>query len=254
MNPTQYGSDPRLLQQELLWSINAAIQNQPRSLQKAIGPSEIGDPCDRCLALKLAGQTPQPEAQGGAWLPYIGTAVHAQLADVFDAHDRWLVEQRVDVGMIAGAIISGSADLFDPVTGTVIDWKVVGKTTLDKARRHGPTDVYRAQAHLYGRGFTNAGHHVERVAIYYLPRNAINLGAGHFWSEPYDEQVAVNALKRAEALHAAVTTLGLEVTDRLHTEPGCRTCPRFPRADGAPWLSPHIKPSEDPADPFGLGA
>ena len=41
--------------QEITRLIQQMIANQPRSLQRIIGPSEIGNPCDHCLAARLAG-------------------------------------------------------------------------------------------------------------------------------------------------------------------------------------------------------
>jgi len=57
--------------------IRGAIANHPRSLQKRIGPSEIGTPCDRRIGYKLLGQEENP--RGDAWKPTVGTAVHGWL-------------------------------------------------------------------------------------------------------------------------------------------------------------------------------
>lgn len=247
--------DPRRLGVELKGLIQDDIANQPRSQQTRIGPSEIGDPCTRCLGHKLAGIQPLPEPPGAAWLPYVGTAMHSTLTDLFmslnttsGAAMRWLVETTVSVGEIDGVDITGHADLFDLDTGTVIDWKLVGKTTLTGALKHGPSDVYRTQAHLYGRGFTRRGLTVHHVAIYYLPRNAINLAGGYFWTEPYDEAVALKALDRANALAAQLRNLGPDrLLGMLPAAPGCRSCPRYPLPDGSPF-----RPAgQEAADPFG---
>jgi hypothetical protein len=190
--------------------IEDAINASPRSLQKRIGPSEVGTPCDRCLAHKLAG-TPEKEAHA-PWLPFIGTAVHASLEDIFtevnrDQPVRWLTEMKVSVGEIGGQDITGHADLFDLATGSVIDFKITGATTLKKARG-GPSTTYRTQAHLYGRGFARRGLTVNRVRIAYLPRNSVHLGDAVIWSEPYDEQVALRALERANGIAVAIAALG----------------------------------------------
>lgn len=194
--------------------IEAAIKGQPRSQQKRIGPSEIGNPCTRCLTHKLIG-TPEAE-QHAAWLPFIGTGVHALLEDVFmqandpDKPARYLVEATVSVGEIGGQDITGHADLFDLETGEVTDWKCVGATTLKKARIAGPSETYRTQAHLYGLGFALRGLTVHRVRIAYLPRNSVHLGDAHIWSEPFDPVRAMTAIARADQIAQRIAQDGPE--------------------------------------------
>lgn len=239
--------------------IEHAITHSPRSLQKRIGPSEIGTPCDHCLAAKLAGW--QQTDDGIAWLPFVGTAVHAELERLITDHEinrnamhttgmRWLCEHRVTVGQIGGVPITGSTDLFDTVAGTTFDWKVVGPSTLKKAK-HGPSPTYRVQAHLYGRGWVAAGHTVRTVAIWFLPRNDTRgIDAGHLWSEPYDEQVAIDALDRANRLHANLTALASISTEardawisQLPRDPDCWDCARYP--DGHELTAPGHRPPAD---------
>lgn len=219
--------------------IETAIKGQPRSLQKRIGPSEIGNPCDRCLAHKLAG-TPEIE-QHAPWLPFVGTAVHSELENVFTQANagrdrvRFLVEATVSVGQIGGVDITGHADLFDLETGEVTDWKIVGATTLKKARG-GPSLTYRRQAHLYGRGFTRRGLAVNRVRIAYLPRNSVHLGDAVIWSEPYDEQIAVDALARANGIAMVIDALGPDAAlaataPHTHEE---FSCSKFPDGNQSP--------------------
>ncbi len=224
----------------VLSTIKDALRNQPRSLQKRIGPSELGMECEHCLAAKLAGWEQTPEA---AWLPAIGTFVHAGLADIFNRHpDRWLVEHEVMVGWVGNAEIWGSSDLFDTETGTVIDFKIVGATTLKKAKT-GPSKQYFTQANLYGTGFVNAGHTVTKVAICYLPRNAISLEQGVWWENHHDPAVAAAALENAERLTAQIDLLAsidpaaVDVWIRgLERHPDCYQCARYPDAP-APVLS-----------------
>lgn len=222
--------------------IEHAITNQPRSLQTSIGPSEIGNPCDHCLAAKLAGWA-QTE-QGVPWLPFIGTAAHAGIEEAFIAHEnnrnanhttgrRYLAEQRVMVGHIGDQEVWGSCDLFDTQVGMTVDWKIVGAATLRRARS-GPSATYRVQSHAYGRGWVNAGHRVEHVAIAFLPRNSVTLNDAIWWTEPYDEAVVIKALQRANRLHSNLTALaqvGTEVRDQwvtaLPRADGCWECHRF---------------------------
>ena len=238
--------DPAVTAEELFSLIEGAITNQPRSLQKRIGPSEIGVPCDRRLGYQLSGMT-EVNPRGVAWKPYIGTALHEQFANImakeelarWDAKQvatRWHVEERVTVGEIGGVSITGSADLFDEATGTVFDWKTTSKNQIrENWRRNGPGPQYRAQAHLYGRGFASQGYQVLNVALIWLTRDG-EWEDRYVWSEPYDEQIAIDALARANAIHTTVELLGPDVAiPKLATaDVYCRSCPFYrPRAKNA---------------------
>lgn len=208
-------------------TIETAIKSQPRTLQLAIGPSEIGTPCDHCLSAKIVGW---PKREEVAWLPFVGTALHAMLEGIFQRDSRWLAETRVNVGRIMDKEIWGTADLFDTQTGTVVDTKVVGATTL-KSAKGGASDVYKVQTALYGLGFVRAGYAVNNVAIAYLPRNAVSLSQAVWWEEPFDPIVAADALERANNLAAAVLALPedkrADYISNLPRAKGCWDCPRY---------------------------
>lgn len=228
----QRGGSPDLVKAELLHLIKATVNNHPRSLQRRIGPSEVGHPCARRIGYKLLDIDENP-SDDTPWLPTIGTAVHAWLEDAFTqanaAHDhaRWLTELRVDVGSIAGTAITGSCDLYDRVTATAVDWKIVGPTQLTKYKAKGPGGQYRDQIHLYGRGLTRRGLPVDNVAIAFLPRNG-ELSSAYIWHEAYDENVALAALQRAEGIATAVAALGVAALPHLPTADAfCHRCPFF---------------------------
>lgn len=230
--PEGRGGAPAATWAEYQHIIETTIKGQPRSQQKRIGPSELGTACLRCLARKLAGV---PEASEAAWLPWIGTAVHAQLEETFVAFNgscpagevRFLVETQVSVGEVDGVDVTGHADLYDCATAEITDWKIVGASTLRSAKV-GPSATYRAQQHLYGRGFVRRGLPVDRVRIAYLPRNNPRLDAAVIWSEPYDETVATECLARANALAVALRTSGADaLIPTLPVAEGCFSCPRY---------------------------
>jgi hypothetical protein len=229
------GGDTSLVGAELRVIIENAITNQPRSLQTTIGPSELGIDCVRCLISKLGGI---PEARDVAWLPFVGTAVHAELDRILVDYEvnlanhghpgRYLSETRVSVGTVAGTEITGSCDLFDIATGTVVDYKVVGATTLRDAKANGPSTIYRRQINLYGKGFEDAGYTVTTVAVFYLPRNEPSLANAHFWSEPYDRAVAQAAIDRADMYANVLAVLGLDqVLDDAPPHTGGFSCNRY---------------------------
>lgn len=231
-------TEPRLVGRELLDLIRGAIERHPRSLQTAIGPSEIGQPCARRLGYQMLGQPERPN-QTPNWKATVGTAMHTWLEGVLDddnltyaakagkGQERWYVETRVDVGEIDGETITGSCDVFDRVTGTVVDWKTTGPTQLKKYSRKGPGQQYRTQAHLYGRGWQRRGMTVRHVMIVFLPRNG-ELHEAYVWHEPYDEQVAIDGLQRATGIAVAAKALGHDALAQLPTaEAYCRLCPFY---------------------------
>lgn len=240
------GDLPDVIKDLYLEVIEGAIAAHPRSQQKRIGPSEIGIPCDRCLGHKLHG-TPEAE-RGPAWKPAVGTAVHAQLEEWFtkasaddpEQASAWECETRVNVGEIDGTEITGSCDLYFTYSGMVIDHKVVGPKMLTKYRTNGPSQQYRVQAHLYARGFLRAGRMARHVAIAFLPRDG-ELKLAHFWHEPFDEQIAIDALARANRIAVnvrAMSALGedavLNYINHLPVDPDCFSCSRFPGAPTKP--------------------
>jgi len=201
---------PEIVGRELMCVIRDTIVNQPRSLQQVPGPSELGG-CARALIHKLCGHAKPPEL---AWKAYVGVGMHHNLATGFAAHAlnggqqaRFLIEHRVTVGSARGLDITGSADLFDIDSGTVVDWKLVSKQQMERYAARGPGQRYRTQIHCYGKGFARAGFAVHTVMIVFLPRdgdlrirpNGSFTGA-HVFAEPYDERIAVKALSRLAGL------------------------------------------------------
>lgn len=214
-----------------------AITNHPRSLQKRIGPSEIGTPCTRKLGYKIAEKPERPQKPN--WRATVGTGGHMWQEETFDranltwaqSHgnqgvERWLIEERVNIGNdLHGQPITGSCDLYDRITATVIDHKFVGPTQLKKYRANGPSDTYRVQAHSYGVGWTNAGFRVERVAIAFLPRNG-ELSDAYFWTEPFNPQIAADAMQRLHGIQATIAMLGDQAFEQFPTEDDyCNGCP-----------------------------
>ena len=266
------GGDPALVGKELLDIIAHAIAHQPRTLQKAIGPSEIGHPCQRRLGYKLLSAPDMNKNQGVGWKPFIGTCVHHELEGVFadnnlfyrtwfsEDHDRWLGESKVNVGALGygpdGTDIEGHSDLYDRVTCGVIDWKIVGPNPLKNYKAHGPGQQYRTQAHAYGRGFVRRGLPVDYVMIVFLPRNGELMPDTHIWFEPYDESVALAGLERVNAIKTVTDTLGRAGLAHLKTADAyCYRCPFFTRDSvdlqfGCPG-HPTDKPAAKPALSLG---
>lgn len=223
---------------EIRGIIEDHITNQPRSLQKEIGPSELGTDCLHCLAARLAGWE---KRQSAAWLPFIGTAVHARFEQLFDEnremttihvpdegsgvgdHDetdwRFKAEKTVNVGEIHGLHglqkIHGSIDLWDAKTGMTIDWKITGTTTIRNVKANGPSQQYRIQASLYGIGLENDGEPCKRNAIYFLPRNSVSLADALPIEFDFDPKPGKWALSRAQLI--------VNLSDLIEQEDGVET-------------------------------
>ena len=240
-------SETDVLRNELIDMIVARHMATPRHLQVELGPSEIGHPCTRHLAYALTNPEPVPRCNP-QWDPLpsiIGVATHtwlqsaAELANTELGRDRWLAETKV----YPADWLHGSCDLFDIDSGTVIDWKLPGVNQFSILRAH-MSPVYKVQAHLYGRGFQRMGYEVKTVAIMLLPRGGM-LSSAKLWSEPYDEQLALDAMARRQLIAEQ-----LKVFD-VHAHPE-----RFEwfRKDGyqcvfCPWFSPRpTGPLQCPGD------
>jgi len=208
-----------------------AESQSARTLQKHIGPSEIGDPCDRAIAYKLAGTEPSNTDRDN-WLATLGTAGHAWLAEAFNlandraGYERFLIEQPVDADGIRG-----TSDLFDTLTGTVIDHKILGVTSLARMRSGEIGPKYRVQLHTYGLGVSRLGYVVNSVALAAYPRSD-NLrgdfsGKGlHVHVEPWRPEIAHHARRRVEAIGAAAKIVPLELLPARPSD-DCRYCPFF---------------------------
>ena len=245
------GADPALVAGELRVIIEAAITNDPRSLQTRVGPSGLGVTCERCLAHMIAETPQRPEA---AWLPACGRAIHEWLEKIMLNHEyvrhslgmdgRYLPENKINVGTVGGVQISGSTDVLDVASGTVVDWKYVGVTTLRTVKGSGASAQYRHQGNIYGKGWEDAGYTVKSILIYFLPRNGLTLADAVPFQFDYDRADAENTLARANVFANDIATHGLAAllaTLPPHDGSGF-SCKRF-----ADWTSPSINPD----DPFG---
>lgn len=235
--------DPKFVQlggsavvDELFEVIHHAMVNHPRSLQKKIGPSEVGISCERRIGYKLL-EFEEPEQEN--WMATIGTAVHAWLEENFQddngkrattlgGQQRWYTETRLTVGFVpALGFIEGSCDLYDRITGTVIDWKVVGSARLRDYRSNGPSAQYRSQAALYGQGWINRGLPVSQVAIVFLPRGG-SLRDAYVWRDDFRPELAQAALERLSRIAQECGASGVGALAHLPTSDSfCSHCPFF---------------------------
>ncbi|MFF2551844.1 hypothetical protein ACFVUS_12640 [Nocardia sp. NPDC058058] len=195
----------RELEAEIKAMFRDYSHNRPRSLQTALGPSEIGSLCKRQLAFGLtAGEMGKGSNTGGdIWRSYVGVALHKEDEEVLKfANDRageqlWIPEAKV----YGHDKHPGSCDAYHVKRRTVVDWKHPGKYMFDKYRKDGPSWKYRAQVHIYGKGYARLGLPVEHVGIMFISP-ASDLHHGFLYLEPYSEEIANLALNNLDAIKA----------------------------------------------------
>lgn len=231
------GDDPLnvALKQEITEMVLWAENSSPRSQQRAIGPSELGDPCDRQVAYRIAG-TPEINVFRDPWPAIVGTAVHAWLQKAVDAYQEshylpqgpaWMTE----LGVQPDLLVQGHSDVYNSRTQSVVDWKTAGVDAMRKYRKAVPPG-YITQIQLYGLGHSRAGRPVKDVVLVFLPRSGW-LGDMFIHREPYDETVALAALERMYRLGSRLIDLDIETNPhrfaQIEATPGdsCVWCPLF---------------------------
>lgn len=191
MSPFELG-----LKDDLINIVQWAQNNSRRSQQVALGCSEVGHPCDRRLAYKMAGVA-EPNNRTDPWPAVVGTSIHSWMEqavnDFQHVHGtkRWLTEMEV----LPNPLVMGHTDLFDLETHTVLDWKFPSPANLKTMRVDGVSSQYMTQVQLYGLGHVNAGRRVERVGIAALGRQGW-LKDMFVHTAPFDASSAQKAIQR----------------------------------------------------------
>lgn len=224
------------LRTSLIKMMKAKYDNTPRHLQVALGPSEVGHPCMRKMAFGIM-VAPRCNPSWDPLPSIIGTAAHkwmeeaAQLANEQLGRTRWLFENRVEV--TPG--LTGSCDLYDVDTGTVIDHKFPGVNRF-KIYSKQMSETFRGQAHMYGRGFKRLGYDVKTVAVALFPR-AGKLSGMHVWKEDYDGDLVDEILTRREQVIGLCDDFDVTKHPERYawfpaTPSDCAFCP---------WFNPHAE-------------
>ncbi|WP_157868971.1 hypothetical protein [Streptomyces atriruber] len=204
---------------EVFYSYGNRRTDDNRGAQSTLGPSEIGSPCDRRLAMSLL-RIPPVNPGGDGWASFKGTAIHAALAEVFTWADggtgRFAVE--VPLAFPSDLVPRGTTDLLDRVLFMVDDHKIQGKWSQDRLRTKGMTPTQRAQLHVYGYGARLQGERVDHVALLSWPMESSTLDDLYAVVEPYDPQIARDALARVDRIAAEIETRR-DALNRQHIQP-----------------------------------
>lgn len=229
---TTLGEQITARMKEIFYAYGNRKTSDNRSAQATLGPSEIGTPCDRRLAMSLL-RIPAVNPGGDGWAAFVGTAVHAALADMLlwanGDTGRFAVEQHLT---FPNAFVPrGTADMLDRTLCLVADHKIQGQWSAGKLRAKGPGDTYRIQAHVYAYGLRLKGERIDDVAVISWPRDKSSLEDLWTWTEPYDASIALDALKRVDDLAAWISKCELdgatpvEIAKYAAITPDCTYCP-----------------------------
>lgn len=162
-------------------------KHSDRSMQKAVGPSEIGG-CRRRVWHRLIG-TPTLNDQTLSMAAWMGTAIHTAIENRIKLQDdpfnpRFLLEIAVTFDGIRGHV-----DCYDTVNHEVIDWKTITKKKVN----YFPSNQQRTQVHIYGYLLSSTGYPVDTVTLVGIPRDGNELDVV-MHSEPYSEQIALEGI------------------------------------------------------------
>lgn len=221
---------------ELMTMVRMYEEFQPRKMQLALGPSDLGVECDRRLAYKIAGVTGYNT--GDPWAAFVGSSIHARLEAVISKYAQrtqgdWLIEQMIQVT----PEIRGKADLIHG--DLVIDIKSASPDVMRKLPDTGPRASYLPQIHSYAYGLNASGHEITKVAFAFVPRSG-RLDDMYVWADHYRPEIAEKALARVYRFARRLEQLDiLNNPDLWETVPPnpdylwCQYCPLFNKGMGA---------------------
>lgn len=217
---------------EIFYAYTNRDTSDNRGAQAHLGPSEVGTPCDRRLAMSIL-RVPPVNPAGDGWAAFVGTAVHAALADMFVWAGHSSGRFAVELGLLFDSTVMprGTGDLLDRTLCILADHKIMGDYSLKKLAQKGPSDTYRVQVNLYAHAARQMGEKVDTVAIIGWPRERPSLDDLYVWTEPFNGEVVDTALNRLAWLQEAVGLMSaeyptaLEAAAQFSTENDCRYCP-----------------------------
>lgn len=204
-----------------------------RDRQRKVGASQISNPCDYCLANALRGG---PSVPNRWWLgARIGTAIHAALEAEEEKHiDRprsyhfdslagAKIEEKITLGVIQGyGVISSKPDLALVKEQHLLDHKSTTKEKLKKYKLYGVPLAYEYQTQLYAWGLNKQGIRIDRISLNFICRDGTTDDDIWIYSLDYNEEKAVLAWSRLEAIWEFVNNGGDISTLRSHED--CFPC------------------------------
>lgn len=204
-----------------------------RDKQRMIGASEIGNPCDYCLANRLLNT---PKATSQYWLgAKLGTAMHRELeyeeakhVEVpqnyrFEALEGARIEETITLGDIPGyGTVRSKPDLVLTKYNHVIDHKSTTKTKVSGYKLDGVPRQYVIQQQLYAWGLNKSGIEIDRISLSFVNRDGLTDKDVWIHTFNYDETVALAAWSRLESAWAYVSSGG--DVENISSDSKCYYC------------------------------
>lgn len=218
-----------------------------RDEQRTIGPSDMADPCARCLAHKMAG-TPIPRADDTIFT-WFGTGIHHHLEGTIERITGTPVGQLPESARFAQQFFTGALPEvevlvceipgygtvkghIDVLGRTVVDWKSLTTKKLlgykkDLAAGKVPQQLQTnmAQLTLYIGAARRVGYNIETGVLAFIPRDAVTVN--DFWTYPvrYSEANEQALIQRTKDIFEYVK-VGRH--GEIASDPDCYTChPRY---------------------------
>ena len=228
------GIDPfsEQIRKDLTEVIRWADEHSSRSQQTEIGPSELGNECDRFVAYRIA-EVPFVNTDTDPWPAIVGTAIHMWLEKAFNDFQAFVGASRwsTELTTYPDLLTKGHLDLFDHWEHMVCDWKSLGTTKMRTWKKDGPPEKHKDQVNLYAKGMIEAGHEVKKVCLIGVPR-AGWLKDMSVWVDDYRPERAQAALDRRDRIGYRLLDLDiLSHPERFEDIPAnsdnCSFCPFF---------------------------
>ena len=214
-----------------------------RSMQRHLGPSELGEECDRQVVSKMAAMA-KTNNVSDPWASVMGTAGHAWVEDMYKWDNRrrlaegmpgrWIAEMKVtpDPGDDPHP---GTADLYDAEYLALVDHKFLGDTSRAKLIAKGPKRVYYVQLLLYRRGYQNLGLPVNRIVLLAWPRTKSSLDDLYVWEHiptPEDEVLVDKVIAQTKERQQVAELVKSGALNIMNVKPtpsddSCMFCPLY---------------------------
>jgi hypothetical protein len=234
----QYGN-------EMKGIIKRYAARSPRSVQKHLGPSELGELCHRQVVAKMSASK-HTNNVGDPWASVMGTAGHAYVEGAFQwdnedqGYARWLTERKVvpdpqHDGTAGPFSHPGTADLYDAYNRALVDHKFLGDSSMSKLKSKGPKHIYYVQLLLYRLGYLNLGLPVDRIVLLAWPRTKSSMDEMYVWEHTptaEDDLLVAEVLRKTEIrqqLAQEVLAKRLRIMDIPATpsDDSCFYCPIY---------------------------
>lgn len=170
----------------LVTALHSNDRAKPRSLQTAIGPSQVGD-CRRRVWSQLNGE-PETNPATLRLAAVMGTAIHTAIEGALRRQDPWEDRYLLEVEVSHDGL-TGHVDCYEIAEQAVTDWKTITK----KKAPYFPSKQQRWQVHLYGWLMEANGYPVKTVGLVGICRDGSEDDVVEH-REPYDPAIAAEAL------------------------------------------------------------